>query len=133
MSSPLARLMGIATLPSFSGAGEANRGMKHVSSSMRTQAAEAIATIVGVMLLVVTPWDAFAQAPAELYAGKQIRMVIASGAGGGYDAYARALARHIGKYIPGNPAVINQNMPGASGMTATNWAYTIAPKDGSVI
>jgi tripartite-type tricarboxylate transporter receptor subunit TctC len=72
-------------------------------------------------------------AAAQPYAGKQIRMVIASGAGGGYDVYARTLARHIGRYIPGNPTLIAQNMPGAAGITATNWAYSVAPKDGSAI
>jgi tripartite-type tricarboxylate transporter receptor subunit TctC len=77
--------------------------------------------------------DAGAQSPDALYAGKQIRMVIASGAGGGYDAYARALARYMGKYIPGNPNIVAQNMPGAAGITATNWAYSVAPKDGTVI
>src|SRR6478735_7762158 len=56
---------------------------------------------------------ALAQSPNAAYAGKQIRMVIASGAGGGYDAYGRALARYIGKYIPGNPGLIDQKMPGA--------------------
>jgi tripartite-type tricarboxylate transporter receptor subunit TctC len=76
--------------------------------------------------------DALAQSPG-LYSGKQIRMVIASGAGGGYDAYGRALARYIGKYLPGNPSIIDQNMPGAAGITATNWTYSIAPKDGTVI
>ena len=60
-------------------------------------------------------------------------MVIASGAGGGYDAYGRALARYMGKYIPGNPSIVTQNMPGAAGITATNWAYAVAPKDGTVI
>jgi len=72
-------------------------------------------------------------AQSPVYAGKQIRMVIASGAGGGYDAYGRALARHIARHIPGNPTIVSQNMPGAAGMTATNWAYTIAPRDGTVI
>jgi len=74
-----------------------------------------------------------AQTPDALYRGKQIRMVIASGAGGGYDAYARILARYLPKYLPGNPSMIIQNMPGASGMVATNWAYNSAPKDGTVI
>jgi tripartite-type tricarboxylate transporter receptor subunit TctC len=74
-----------------------------------------------------------AQAPNTLFRGKQIRMVIASGAGGGYDAYARILAQYLPKYIPGNPSMIIQNMPGASGMVATNWAYNSAPKDGTVI
>jgi tripartite-type tricarboxylate transporter receptor subunit TctC len=82
------------------------------------------------------PWvchEVAAQSSSAPYAGKQMRMVIASGAGGGYDTYARTLARHMGKYIPGNPNIVTQNMPGASGMTATNWTYTIAPKDGTVI
>jgi tripartite-type tricarboxylate transporter receptor subunit TctC len=73
------------------------------------------------------------QAMDALYAGKQIRMVIASGAGGGYDAYARILALHLSRHIPGNPSIIDQNMPSAAGMQATNWAYTAAPKDGTVI
>lgn len=70
---------------------------------------------------------------ADFYAGKQIRMVISSGVGGGYDAYARALAQFMVEHIPGKPAFVNQNMPGASGMQAINWGYKIAPKDGSVI
>ncbi len=77
--------------------------------------------------------EAAAQSPNMPYAGKQIRMVIASGVGGGYDAYARAMARYMGKYIPGNPGIVTQNMPGASGITATNWAYSVAPRDGTVI
>jgi tripartite-type tricarboxylate transporter receptor subunit TctC len=72
-------------------------------------------------------------AAAQEYRGKQIRMVIASGAGGGYDLYGRVLARWLAKHIPGEPVVVSQNMPGASGMNATNWAYVSAPKDGTVI
>jgi tripartite-type tricarboxylate transporter receptor subunit TctC len=75
---------------------------------------------------------AFAQSPLP-YAGKQIHMVIAAGAGGGYDTYARILALHLTRHIAGNPAIIDQNMPGAAGMQATNWAYAAAPRDGSVI
>jgi tripartite-type tricarboxylate transporter receptor subunit TctC len=76
--------------------------------------------------------EATAQAP--YYAGKQIRMVIGSGAGGGYDVYARFLARHFFRHIPGNPVIVNQNMPAASGLAATNWAYSsAAPRDGTVI
>jgi tripartite-type tricarboxylate transporter receptor subunit TctC len=77
--------------------------------------------------------QAAGQGTDALYAGKQIRMVIASGAGGGYDAYARILALHLSRHIPGNPSIIDQNMPSAAGMQATNWAYTAAPKDGTVI
>jgi tripartite-type tricarboxylate transporter receptor subunit TctC len=74
-----------------------------------------------------------AQTPDALFKGKQIRMVIASGAGGGYDAYGRILAQFLEKHIPGNPSIIIQNMPGAAGMQATNWAYNVAPKDGTII
>jgi len=77
---------------------------------------------------------AAAQSADAFYAGKQIRMVIASGAGGGYDIYARFLSRHLAKHIPGNPTIVNQNMPTASGLQATNWAYSAAaPRDGTVI
>jgi tripartite-type tricarboxylate transporter receptor subunit TctC len=72
-------------------------------------------------------------AAQESYAGKQIKLVIGSGAGGGYDVYARFLARHLPRHIPGNPTIVSQNMPAASGLAATNWTYTVAPKDGSVI
>lgn len=76
---------------------------------------------------------ASAQTAAPVYAGKQIRMVIASGAGGGYDVYARVLAAHMTDHIPGHPAIVAENMPGGGGMVAINWAYNVAPKDGSVI
>jgi tripartite-type tricarboxylate transporter receptor subunit TctC len=73
-----------------------------------------------------------AQTPS--YEGKQLRMIIPSGAGGGYDTYARVLSAHLEKHLPGKPTIINQNMPGASGMIATNWgASEAAPRDGSVI
>ena len=82
--------------------------------------------------LAVSSLSAAAQTPSD-YSGKQIKMVIASGVGGGYDVYARFLSRHLARHIPGNPTIVNQNVPTASGLQATNWAYTIAPKDGTVI
>ncbi|MDO9441999.1 MAG: tripartite tricarboxylate transporter substrate-binding protein [Beijerinckiaceae bacterium] len=84
-------------------------------------------------LAALWPAGAHAQPAAPFYKGKQIRMVIPSGAGGGYDTYARILSQHLVKHIPGNPVIIDQNMPGASGMLGTNWAASIAPKDGTVI
>jgi tripartite-type tricarboxylate transporter receptor subunit TctC len=60
-------------------------------------------------------------------------MVIGYTAGGGYDLYARLLARFIGRHIPGNPSVVPQNMPGAGSLRAANYLYSVAPKDGSVI
>src|SRR5919107_513419 len=77
--------------------------------------------------------SAAAQSSETFYKGKQLRMIIPAGAGGGYDTYARVLSQHLERHIPGNPSIINQNMPGASGMVATNWGASVAPKDGSVI
>jgi tripartite-type tricarboxylate transporter receptor subunit TctC len=67
----------------------------------------------------------------DFFAGKQISLLIGTTPGGGYDAYARLLARHIGRHIPGNPAIIAKNMPGAGGLTLANHLYNRAPKDGT--
>ena len=72
-------------------------------------------------------------AQSQDYKGKRVSMTISSGPGGGYDTYARVLSRHMPRHVPGNPSFVDQNMPGASGMAATNWGYKVAPKDGSVI
>ena len=68
--------------------------------------------------------------PAQFYRGKQIVMLIASGAGGGYDAYARALARHMARHIPGNPTIVPKNTPGAGGLIAANTLYNSSAPDG---
>ncbi len=65
--------------------------------------------------------------------GKVPTMIIGFGPGGGYDLWGRIVARHIGKYLPGNPNIITQNMPGAGSFVAASWIYNIAPKDGSVL
>jgi tripartite-type tricarboxylate transporter receptor subunit TctC len=67
------------------------------------------------------------------YKGKTIRFVVGSGAGAFYDLWGRLIARHWGKYIPGNPEVIVQNMPGASSLTATNYVYGVAKPDGLTV
>jgi tripartite-type tricarboxylate transporter receptor subunit TctC len=67
----------------------------------------------------------------DFYKGKSISLIIASNVSGGYDTYGRLLARHIGKHLPGNPAIVTQNMPGAGGVRAANFLYTLAPKDGT--
>ncbi|MGZ3289105.1 MAG: Bug family tripartite tricarboxylate transporter substrate binding protein [Xanthobacteraceae bacterium] len=77
--------------------------------------------------------QAKADVVAEFYRGRTVTLVVSSNAAGGYDTFARAVARYIGKHIPGNPTVIVRNMPGAGGMTATNFLYNNADKDGSVI
>ena len=69
---------------------------------------------------------------AAFYAGKTVRLIVGYSPGGGYDTYARTLAAHIGKQIPGNPTVIVENMAGAGSMKALNYLYSAAPKDGTV-
>ncbi len=70
---------------------------------------------------------------ADFYKGKQINFIIGGGAGGGYDVYFRALARHMGKHIPGNPTFIPRNLPAASGLAAAAMIYTTADRDGATI
>lgn len=72
------------------------------------------------------------QEAASFFKGKQVSLIVGYGPGGGYDVYGRLVARHIGRYLPGQPNVIVQNMPGAGSLVATNYLYRIAPKDGSV-
>lgn len=80
----------------------------------------------------------FAQAAAadeiaDFYKGKTFTIVVGHEVGTGFDIYARTLARHISRHIPGSPAIVVQNMNGASGITSANWLYNIAPKDGTVV
>ena len=70
---------------------------------------------------------------AQFYKGRQITVIVGSSAGGGYDIYARLLARHMPKYIPGNPSIIVSNMPGAGSNAAVAHIYNVAPKDGTFI
>jgi tripartite-type tricarboxylate transporter receptor subunit TctC len=74
-----------------------------------------------------------AQDPAAFYRGKTVRIVVGFSSGGGYDVYARVLARHIGRYIPGNPTVVVQNMPGAASLKSVQFLTTGAPADGTLI
>jgi tripartite-type tricarboxylate transporter receptor subunit TctC len=70
---------------------------------------------------------------ADFYRGKQISLILSTGPGGGYELYARPLARHMGRHIPGEPNIIVQNMEGGGGLRAMNYLYNVAAKDGSVI
>jgi tripartite-type tricarboxylate transporter receptor subunit TctC len=69
----------------------------------------------------------------EFYRGKEIRLIIGEGPGGGYDTYARLLGNHLGKFIPGSPRIVPQNMPGAGTLRATNHIYAVANRDGTVL
>src|SRR5262249_16207986 len=65
--------------------------------------------------------------------GQKITLAIATPSGGGYDLYGRLVARHLGNYLPGNPTIVPQNMPGAGSLIAANWLYNTAPKDGTAL
>src|SRR5690242_9225204 len=70
---------------------------------------------------------------ADFYDGKQITFVASTASGSGYDLYARTVARWLPDHLPGHPGIVVQNMPGASGLRATNFLYNVAPKDGLTI
>jgi len=70
---------------------------------------------------------------ASFYKGKRLTMIVGSGPGGGYDTYARLIARHMGRHIPGNPSFITQNKNGAASVIATNYMVNVAPRDGTII
>jgi len=92
----------------------------------------AVASATAVVLtLSIDP--AAAQSVANFYSGKTISMLIGFTAGGAYDLYARTVARFMGRYIPGNPNVVAQNMPGAGSLKVVNYLYNAAPKDGTAI
>jgi tripartite-type tricarboxylate transporter receptor subunit TctC len=83
------------------------------------------------LLLLCPIVQAQAQNPAAFYKGKSVDLYIGYSAGGGYDVYARALARHMGRFIPGNPTIVPKNMPGAGSLVLANWLYNVAAKDGT--
>ena len=74
-----------------------------------------------------------AMANQEFYNGKVIRVIVGFSAGGGFDTYARSLSRYMGKYIPGNPTIIVENMPGAGSLISANYIYRVTKADGLTI
>ncbi len=88
----------------------------------------ALLGLVGCVALAANP--VHAQPAEEFYKGKTLTIVVGASAGGGVDLFARLVSRHLGKFIPGNPTVLVQNMPGAGSLTAARHLYTLAPKDG---
>jgi tripartite-type tricarboxylate transporter receptor subunit TctC len=87
----------------------------------------------GLALALSVPLPQGASAQESFYRGRTVTIVVGYSAGGGYDQYARLVARHLGRHIPGNPNVIVQNMPGAASMTSVRYLDANAPKDGTVI
>ncbi len=83
-----------------------------------------------VFFLMLAVWKTAALAQANFYEGKTVRIIVGLAAGGGYDLYARTLARHLGRHIPGNPAVVVENMTGAGSLLAANHIFKVAKPDG---
>jgi tripartite-type tricarboxylate transporter receptor subunit TctC len=77
--------------------------------------------------------SAAAHAQDAFYRGKTVRIIVGASAGGGYDTYSRTIARHMGKYIPGNPTLVVDNMPGAGFLISANYMYKVAKPDGVTI
>src|SRR5262245_52300844 len=85
------------------------------------------------LLALASPGSSQADAIEDFYRGKTLNLMIGSGAGGGVDQVSRAVARHLGKHVPGNPTVVPRNMAGAGGLQGLNHLQSVAPKDGSTI
>jgi tripartite-type tricarboxylate transporter receptor subunit TctC len=91
------------------------------------------AAIIPSFVLALNAGPARAQSVADFYKGRNLTFISSSGTGGGYDVYSRVLARFIGRYVPGRPHIVVENMPGAGGITEINYMYNAAARDGSVM
>ena len=100
--------------------------MTSIFSRRRLFSLAAVAGALAAMPAVADP-------VADFYKGKDIKIIVGGTAEGGYAPYARMLQRNMGQFIPGNPVIITQFMPGGGGLVATNYVYNAAPKDGTVI
>ena len=87
--------------------------------------------LLAAAVLMVAASSGRAQSVADFYKGKTVDLYIGYSVGGAYDLYARQLARHMGKHIPGNPTVLPKNMEGAGSLRLANWLYNVGPKDGT--
>ena len=100
-----------------------------LSREMTVERFRDVIALLFAAVLVATP--AVAQnGVEEFYRGRQVNLIVGYGPGGGYDTAARLLARHLGRFLPGNPTIVTQNMPGAGSMRAASYLYSVAPRDG---
>jgi tripartite-type tricarboxylate transporter receptor subunit TctC len=110
-------------------------GAEHVpgcgENPMKTIRSRAILLAVTVFCCPIG--SAAADAVADFYRGKVLEIDVGTGVGGGYDANARLVARHLGRFIPGNPTIVVKNIAGGGGLTAANVLYNVARRDGTVI
>src|SRR4051794_6006432 len=92
-----------------------------------------IARALATAALLLASWSAAAQGDNDFYRGTTIRLLIALPPGASYDDVARLVARHLGAHVPGQPKILPENMPGATGRVAASYLFNLAPKDGTVL
>ena len=100
-------------------------------AGLRARSVAGLAVLISSVCVLGGP--ALAQDAAGFYKGKTVRVVVGFSSGGGYDVYARLVARHLPQHIPGNPTVVVQNMPGAASLKSVQYLAAGAPNDGTVI
>jgi tripartite-type tricarboxylate transporter receptor subunit TctC len=110
--------------------GAANKSCANPDGSPMLRPLGALLAMVSVLAAGVS---ARAESADEFYKGRQIRIVVGTASGQDYDSWARLIARHLVRFLPGNPTAIVENMPGAGHILATNYLFNLAPRDGSVI
>jgi tripartite-type tricarboxylate transporter receptor subunit TctC len=93
----------------------------------------AAAAVLAIASIALAAPIASAQTPADFYRGRNVDLYIGYSVGGAYDLYARVIARHLGKHIPGNPTIVPKNMEGAGSLRLANWIYNVGPKDGTAL
>jgi tripartite-type tricarboxylate transporter receptor subunit TctC len=113
----------------MSGEGVHGSRFMRAGSWMRGAAA---AVLAAASIALLAP-AASAQSPAEFYKGRTVDIYVGYSVGGAYDLYARVIARHLGKHIPGNPTIVPKNMEGAGSLRLANWLYNVGPKDGTAL
>jgi len=93
----------------------------------------AVASVIAAAVAIGSASAIAADAAEQFYRGRTVQVLVGFGPGGGYDLYARTLARYMGKHMPGRPTFVTQNMPGAGSMKVMNYLYNAARKDGTYI
>src|SRR5262249_33513508 len=116
-----------------SGRGSAKGRSPEFSRGVGTSTWSVTAAILTFAPLSLAPPAAHAHSPAEFYKGRNVELYIGYSVGGAYDLYARVLARHLGKHIPGSPTIVPKNMEGAGSLRLANWLYNVGAKDGTVL
>jgi tripartite-type tricarboxylate transporter receptor subunit TctC len=119
--------------PRVRGDERANAGIGHMDVSQRSGWELGIAALGAAAAICIVSVPARAEPVEEFFAGKQIKFVIGSAGGGGYESYSRLITPYLSRHLPGHPLFVMQEMPGAAGMVAANYLYNIARHDGAEI